>query len=90
VAAREPPPCCAATVVGRSTWREYGAITLSREGSGFLMESTRPPNFDRPWAPREPRTGVTAGPEGTTSAPATTRSPPRDATPRSEDLEADD
>jgi len=90
VAAREVPPGCAAIVVGRSMWREQGAITLSRDGSGFMMESTRPPNFDRPWAPRQPRAAVTAGSESATSAPATTRSPPRDATPRSEDLEADD
>jgi len=90
VAAREVPPGCAATVIGRSTWREHGALTLSRDGSGFVIESARPPNFDRPWAPRQSRVGTTAGSESATSAPAATRSPPRDATPRSEDLEADD
>ncbi len=90
VAAREIPPGCAATAIGRSTWREQGAIALSRDGSGFVMESARPPNFDRPWAPRQSRVGTTAGSEGATRAPATAHSPPRDATPRSEDLEADD
>ena len=51
VTARDPPPGCAAMVVGRSLWRERSALTLRRDGSGFVMESARPLNFDRPLAP---------------------------------------
>jgi competence protein ComEC len=51
VTARDTPPGCAATVVGRDLWRSRGALALRRDGSGFVMESARPPNYDRPWAP---------------------------------------
>ncbi len=76
VALYDPPPGCAALVVGRNDWRTRGALTLRHSGDGFVMDSVRPPYFDRPWAPA-PRTAL-----GTTAAPA-------DATPRLEDLEAD-
>ena len=55
VAIRDEPPDCAAMVIGRSLWRERGAIALRRDGTGFVIEFTRPPNFDRPWAPRPAR-----------------------------------
>ena len=51
VTTRDPPPDCAATVIGRDLWRRRGALALRREGSGFVIEAARPPNFDRPWAP---------------------------------------
>jgi competence protein ComEC len=90
VTTREAPPDCAAAVIGRSTSREHGAVALSRVGSGFVVESARPPNFDRPWAPRQPHSGTAVSPESVGSPSAPPRSPPRDATPRAEDLEADD
>jgi competence protein ComEC len=90
VTTREAPPDCAAAVIGRSTSREHGAVALSRVGSGFAVESARPPNFDRPWAPRQPHSGTAVSPESVGSPSAPPRSPPRDATPRAEDLEADD
>jgi competence protein ComEC len=47
----DPPTDCHATVIGRALWRARGALTLRRDGSGFVMESARRKNFDRPWAP---------------------------------------
>jgi hypothetical protein len=38
-------------VIGRALWRARGALTLRREGSGFVMQSARSKNFDRPWSP---------------------------------------
>ena len=58
VTTREAPPDCAATVIGRSLWRARGALALRRDGAGFVIESARPPNFDRPWAPAAPTCGA--------------------------------
>jgi competence protein ComEC len=91
VATRAAPPDCAATVIGRSLWREHGALALRREGSGFVIEAARSPNFDRPWAPRQPRSAAASSDTPNGNPPPPTRAPPpRDATPRSEDLQADD
>ena len=86
-----PPADCAATVIGREQWRTQGALTLRRAGSGFVIEGTRPRNFDRPWAPAPPRRPALTTGEGGTNAGGTTlsRAPARDATPRTEDIEAD-
>jgi competence protein ComEC len=89
VATRDAPPDCDATVIGRRRWREQGALALYRNGSGFIVESARPPNFDRPWAPRAPPRAASAVPADVAASPPA-RPPPRDATPRSEDLQADD
>jgi competence protein ComEC len=81
---RDAPPDCAAQVIGHAVWRDRGALALRSTGSGFAIESARPPNFDRPWAPARQRA---------TEANAVTTSPshatPRDATPKPEDIEAD-
>ena len=85
----DPPPDCAAMVIGRDVWRRRGALALRRDGPGFIVEGTRPENFDRPWAPAiAPRRVATdsATDSNLDSAP---RAPPRDATPRQEDIEAD-
>jgi hypothetical protein len=84
---RTAPPDCAAQVIGRSLLRERGALALRRTGSGFAMDSARPPNFDRPWAPQRLHAADTASP--TPAQPAASRAPPRDATPRQDDIEAD-
>ncbi len=88
VATRAAPPNCAAMVIGRNLWRQRGALALRRDGAGFVIESARPPNFDRPWAPARHR------PDGSDSATAITppasRQQPRDATPTVEDREAGD
>ncbi len=91
VATRDAPPDCDAKVIGRHDWREHGALALYRNGSGFVIESTRPPNFDRPWAPRAPPRAASAPSQDTAANPqAVTPAASHDATPRSEDLQADD
>jgi competence protein ComEC len=79
-----PPPDCAATVIGRALWRDRGALALRRTAAGFAIDSARSKNFDRPWAPQHVRAAVATDASGQ-GAP---RAQPRDATPRTEDLEA--
>ena len=96
VATRDAPPDCDTTVIGRKQWREQGALALYRDrnGSGFTIESARPLNYDRPWAPRIVRAAANASSQETsgnaTAPPPAHFPPPRDATPASEDLQADD
>jgi competence protein ComEC len=90
VATRDAPPDCDATVIGRRQWRERGALALYRDGSSFIIESARAPNFDRPWAPRTVRPATAVSQDAATNPTAAAPPPPRDATPRSEDLHADD
>jgi competence protein ComEC len=90
VATRDAPPDYAATVIGRSLWRARGALALRRDGAGFVIDSARPPNFDRPWAPRQTRASTASTSDETANASANSRTPPRDATPKPEDLEAGD
>jgi competence protein ComEC len=89
VTARDAPPGCTATMIGRDLWRTRGALALRRDGSGFVMESARPPNYDRPWAPAPlPRVAPTASqPSATAIAPEASKPPPRDATPPAEALD---
>jgi competence protein ComEC len=81
---RAAPPTCAATVIDRDAVRRNGAMALRREGKRWHIESARPPGQDRPWAP-----AMHAGrqPDGT---PSPARQPPRDATPRPDEVDADD
>jgi competence protein ComEC len=79
VALLDPPPDCAAMVVGRSDLRMHGALALRRTDSGFMIDSARSPIFDRPWAP---------APAPRKAPPGKATSPP-DATPQPEDLDAD-
>jgi competence protein ComEC len=83
---RDGPPDCAAQVVGRQLWRDRGALALRRTSAGFAIDSARPPNYDRPWAPARHRAV-----EANTSlaVPVPSRTTPRDATPKPEDVEAD-
>jgi competence protein ComEC len=90
VATRDAPPDCDATVIGRRHWRDRGALALYRDGSGFTIESARPPNFDRPWAPRATRPASAVNADAAPNLPAAPPPPPRDATPRPDDLQADD
>jgi competence protein ComEC len=79
----DPPPGCAAKVITRQTWSDSGALTLRRDGEGFVTESARPKNYDRPWAPAPaPRQQV-----GASDAKATA---PNDSTPTRDDIEADE
>jgi competence protein ComEC len=79
---REAPPGCAATVVDRKTLRASGALDLWRAGPGWRIEAATPPGTDRPWARRQAKDEAVRA--------AASRPAPRDATPRAEDLEADD
>jgi competence protein ComEC len=96
VATRDTPRHCDATVIGRKQWREQGALALYRDGRGFTIEPARPLTYDRPWAPRTTPAASASGqtsqetPGNTTAVPPAHAPPPRDATPASEDLQADD
>jgi competence protein ComEC len=90
MATRAAPPGCGALVIGRDLWRTRGALLLRRDGGGgFVIESARPENFDRPWAPR-PSRAVSGANSESEASPATKHVVPRDATPKPEDLQADD
>ncbi|MEA2979440.1 MAG: competence protein ComEC, partial [Alphaproteobacteria bacterium] len=82
VTSRELPAECKALSIDRKLSRASGAMTLRRHGEGFAISAARPAGQDRPWA------RTTAAAEEAT--PTTPRPAPRDATPRTEDLEADD
>lgn len=82
---REPPPGCAATVIGRRHWREGGALALRRTANGWEITASRLPGADRPWAHV-----VAAGSEQGGRAPAANRPAAPDATPAPAVLEADD
>ena len=81
VSQRTAPPSCAANAIDRTVWLRTGAAALYRTGSGWERVVAYPLGYDRPWA----RAAATRG-EGE----ATATSAPRDATPRTEDLSADD
>jgi competence protein ComEC len=78
---RTAPPSCAATAIDRTQWLRTGAAALYRTGSGWERVVAYPPGYDRPWA-----RAVVARGEGEAVPTAT----PRDATPRTEELSADD
>jgi competence protein ComEC len=80
VTEREAPPRCAALVIDRTVSRSLGAIALGADGKGFALTPARPRGQDRPWA------RASAMPEDALSA----RPHPRDATPRTEDVEVGD
>jgi competence protein ComEC len=84
----DPPADCKATVIDRTLWRQRGALTLSRRGSDFAIESARPRNFDRPWSPAPVPRQARAATLGE-SGQAEIGGRARDATPRQEDIEAD-
>ncbi|MFZ3225552.1 MAG: hypothetical protein WA230_08545 [Xanthobacteraceae bacterium] len=68
-------------------WRSR-SWRAGRDGAGFVIDSTRPKNFDRPWAPALPQRASDAlAASGNTSAPH--GSAPRAATPQQHDIEAD-
>jgi competence protein ComEC len=93
VTGRDPPPDCAAPVIGRPLWRRRGALALRRTASGFVMESARSQNFDRPWSPAPPprrRSDGASDANSDVTSPASPRAAPRDATPTPEAVEADE
>src|SRR5262245_43419228 len=84
LSARTAPSFCRVTVIDRTVWRATGTLALTWNGAGFTITAARPVTYDRPWA-------RTSG--GRSTVPATASppvAPPRDATPRVEDLGPDD
>ena len=81
VSAREAPGDCAAYLIDRRTWRARGATALRWTGNSFEATYAQPPGYDRPWA--------RAYPASETVVPLA-QTAPRDATPRTEDLEPGD
>jgi hypothetical protein len=75
-------------VVTRELWRRRGALALRRTGAGFAVESVRPQNFDRPWSPAPKLRGAASETNASSDVGSLARVP-RDATPRPEDIEAD-
>ena len=86
VSPRNVPAGCGALVIDRQVWRRSGAIALRRVGERFEITPARPDGYDRPWASAVVQASDPAEPSRSTS----TRPQPRDATPREEDLEAED
>jgi competence protein ComEC len=83
--ARDAPPGCAATVVDRRALQRHGAVAVHRAGDRFVLVPARPAGYDRPWARALPAPDIAASsPVGLRPA----QSP--DATPRQDDLDADD
>ena len=84
VTPREAPMACPATVIDRKLARRNGAMALTRAGDGWEIAAARPPGHDRPWA------RATQQPAEAPAVTPNTRTAPRDATPRAEDLEPGD
>ena len=84
VSQRTAPPSCAATTIDRTVWQRTGASALYRTGNGWETVVAYPAGYDRPWAKAKPMAGAAE------SASPPNRSPPHDATPRTEDLAPDD
>lgn len=78
---RTAPPSCAATAIDRTVWLRTGASALYRTGSGWERVVAYPLGYDRPWA----RAAAARGESEASPTPTS-----RDATPRTEDLSADD
>jgi competence protein ComEC len=82
VSRRTAPADCTVGVIDRAIWQRTGAVALYRDGAQWTIMPARPPSYDRPWARMPPDSAASPSP----AAPAQ----PRDATPASEDLRADD
>ncbi len=83
VSSREAPPTnCASTLFDREVWRAHGAVALRWIGDRFEQSVTRPDSYERPWTQRPINSMADAQP--------VSKSLPRDAAPRSDDLDADD
>jgi competence protein ComEC len=82
---RVAPPRCGATIIDRTARRAGGALALRRGEKGWDVTAAQPPGQDRPWAP-----AVVTGESTRVSVPGAERPAVRDATPRTEDLGADD
>ncbi|HWK93805.1 MAG TPA: ComEC/Rec2 family competence protein [Pseudolabrys sp.] len=82
LSSRTVPGACQATLIDRAAWQRHGAAALYVNGEGFDVVVARPATQDRPWARVRP------APVADASTQNIRRNAP-DATPRTEDLEAD-
>ena len=82
---RAAAPECGATVIDRSTSRQGGALALRRVGNAWEVTATRPRGEARPWV-----AAAGAGGGARVGVPKSGAAQQRDATPRAEDLRADD
>jgi competence protein ComEC len=82
VTARNAPPSCGAPIVDRDAARNGGAVSVRRNGESLIVEAARPDTYRRPWTPPHITPAVQPGrAQGSGS---------QDATPRVNDLEAED
>ena len=77
---RTLPPGCLATAIDRNVARANGATRARWNGTAFVIVSARPTNYQRPWTAKPVQTAMSAQPQA----------PPRDATPRLQDLDVED
>ena len=84
VAAKTVPADCAALVIGPDQSKARGAMTLRRQGDGFVVDAVRPRGTDRPWSPA----GAEA--DDVVLPPPAVRPPPVDATPAEADAQAEE
>jgi len=75
---RTAPAGCAVPAIDRNTARMNGAATARWNGSAFVIDVARPRTYQRPWTAT------------IVQRPALPQAPPRDATPRSQDLDVED
>jgi competence protein ComEC len=79
VSARDAPQTCTAMLIDRPVWKSHGAIALRWTGDRFEEIYARPSGMDRPWARASEKERAVS-----------TSTNPSDATPRRDNLEADD
>ncbi len=84
VSARPVPADCAAFVIGPEASRARGAMTLRRQGDGFVVDAVRPRGTDRPWSP------AAIEPDDAILSPRAVQPPPADATPAEADVQAEE
>jgi len=77
---RNAPPHCAASVIDRRAALANGASSARWNAEAFVVSSARPSTYRRPWTATPLQATATAQPQA----------PPRDATPRLQDLDIED
>lgn len=77
---RTAPPHCAAPTIDRNVARTNSATTVRWNGTSFAIDPARPASHQRPWTAKPVQTATSAQPQA----------PPRDATPRLQDLDVED
>ncbi|NEW96580.1 ComEC/Rec2 family competence protein [Rhodopseudomonas sp. BR0G17] len=89
VTAGQPPPDCAARVIGRDELQANGALALRRSANDpglFVAEAARPRGQSRPWAPA----AAEATDASISTEPSSRRRAPIDATPAPQDQVGDE